>query len=305
MGQRDVTDTRHRNRISAPAPRRLPGPNVVYDRQSLTYANGFANPLVRNSIKTIEWMTGKISIIRRVRQFESMGEQRGQAFWPATMKAMGIELRTPAEQLERIPTEGPVVLVANHPHGLVDGMILADLIGRRRHDYRILTRAMLTGLDEDAASFMIPVPFPHEVDAQEKMLAMRAEAMSHLKTQGLIALFPSGSVAASQSMFGPAIEADWNVFTAKLIRTTGATVVPCFFTGSNSRWYQIANRISPILRQGLLLHEVVHSFDKPQAPIIGHPITPDQWRDRMEKPREFVTWLRQRTLSLREFPDQR
>jgi putative hemolysin len=52
------------------------------------------------------------------------------------------------------------VLVANHPHGLVDGMILANLIGRRRPDYRILTRALLTGLDESAASFMIPVPVP-------------------------------------------------------------------------------------------------------------------------------------------------
>jgi putative hemolysin len=73
-----------------------------------------------------------------------------------------------------------VVLVANHPHGLVDGMILADLIGRRRPDYRILTRALLTGLDESAAGYMIPVPFPHEPDAQSKMLEMRAEAMAHL-----------------------------------------------------------------------------------------------------------------------------
>ena len=298
-----MTDTTTRN-IHAPRPAPMPGADRVYDRRSLTYSNSFENPWIRNLVRTMEWMTGKITIIRRVRQFERMGEVKGQAFWPATMKAMGIDLNTPAHQLARIPTDGPVVLVANHPHGLVDGMILADLIGRRRPDYRILTRALLTGLDESAAGYMIPVPFPHDPDAQEKMLQMRALAMEHLAQKGLIALFPSGAVAASQSMWGPAIEGEWNVFTAKMIRTSGATIVPLYFTGANSRLYHIANRISPVLRQGLLLHEVVHSFDKPQAPIIGKPITPDQWEGQIGKPREFMAWLRARTLSLRDDPDQ-
>jgi len=193
--------------------------------------------------------------------------------------------------------------VANHPHGLVDGMILAELIGRRRDDYRILTRALLTGLDESASGYMISVPFQHEPDSQERMLQMRAEAMKHLEKGGLIALFPSGGVAASETMFGPAIEGEWNVFTAKMIRKSGATIVPCYFTGSNSRSYQIANRISPVLRQGMLIHEVVHSFDKPQAPVFGTPIGPDEWADRIGKPRDFMTWLRDRTLSLRDHPD--
>lgn len=302
MGRRRVTETTSRN-ISAPRPALLPGSDRVYDRRSLTYANSFPSFWTRTAIKTIEWLTGKITIIRRVRQFEQIGEVKGQAFWAATMKVMGIDLRTPDHQLDRIPTEGPVVFVANHPHGLVDGMILADLIGRRRSDYRILTRALLTGLDESASGFMIPVPFPHEPDSQAKMMEMREAAMEHLEEKGMIALFPSGSVAVADSMFGPAVEGEWNVFTAKMIRKSGATIVPCFFTGSNSRWYQIANKISPILRQGLLIHEVVYSFDKPQAPIIGNPITPDQWEERIKKPREFMTWLRDRTLSLKDNPD--
>ena len=307
MGRGHVTDATTRNTVTAPRPSVSLGPagTRVYDRRSLTYANSFPNPMVRGAIKAIEWATGKMTIIKRVRQFETMGDVTGQAFWPATMQVMGIDLQTPAEQLARIPAEGPVVFVANHPHGLVDGMILADLIGRRRLDYRILTRALLTGIDESAASFMIPVPFPHEPDAQQKMLDMRAQAMAHLNAAGLIALFPSGVVAAADRMFGPAIEGEWNVFTAKLIRTSGATIVPCFFTGANSRWYQMANRISPVLRQGLLIHEVVHSFDKPQAPIIGHPIPPEAWEDRIGKPRDFMAWLRARTLSLRDDPDQR
>ena len=303
MGRGPVTDTSPR-RVSAPRPALLPGRDRVYDRASLTYANSFENPWTRNSIKAIEWLTGKLTVLRRVRRFEKMGEFTGQAFWPATMKAMGIDLQTPDHQLERIPTEGPVVFVANHPHGLVDGMILADLIGRRRPDYRILTRALLTGLDESASGYMIPVPFPHEADAQEKMLQMRATAMAHLEASGLIALFPSGVVASSDTLFGPAIEREWNVFTAKMIRKSGATIVPCFFTGSNSRWYQIADKISPILRQGLLIHEVVHSFDKPQAPIIGKPITPDRWAEPIKKPRDFMAWLRQHTINLRDTPDQ-
>jgi putative hemolysin len=275
----------------------------MYDRRSLTYANSFDTVWTQHTIKAIEWMTGKIPIIRRVRQFERQGAPVGQAFWPATMKAMGIDLQTPQAQLDHIPTDGPVVFVANHPHGLVDGMILADLIGRRRTDYRILSRSILTGIDESAASYMIAVPFPHEPEAQSKMIEMRGRAMDHLAQNGLIALFPSGVVATSETMFGPAIEAEWNVFTAKMIRKSGATIVPCFFQGANSRWYQIANRISPVLRQGLLIHEVVHSFDKPQAPIIGRPLTPEDWEPRIGNPRQFMAWLREHTLSLKDNPD--
>ena len=277
---------------------------VVYDRRSLTYANSFDTPLVRFVINAIEWMTGKVTIIRRVRAFENLGTFKGQAFWPATMKVMGIDLLTPQHQLDRIPETGPVVFVANHAHGLVDGMILADLIGRRRNDYRILTRSILTGIDESAASYMIPVPFPHQPDAQAEMIRMRSQTMAHLSDNGLIALFPSGVVATSETMFGPVIEAEWNVFTAKMIRKSGATIVPCFFQGRNSRAYQIANRVSPAIRQGLLLHEVVKSFDKPQAPIIGKPIGPDEWEEPIKNPRRFMAWLRERTLSLKDDPDQ-
>ncbi|QQA45026.1 lysophospholipid acyltransferase family protein [Pelagovum pacificum] len=245
-------------------------------------------------------MTGKITIIRRVRQFEKSGTVKGQSFWAAAMKIMGIDILTPDEQIRNIPAEGPVVLVANHPHGLVDGMVLAEIIGRRRNDYRILSRSILTGLDESASSYMIPVPFPHEPDSQRRMVEMRATAMDHLSKDGMIALFPSGVVASAQTMFGPAIEAEWNLFTAKMIRRSNATVVPCFFPGSNSRAYQIANKISPTMRQGLLLHEVVHAFDRPQAPIIGKPIPPSEWEERASDQRGFAMWLRERTLALKE-----
>lgn len=270
----------------------------VYDRRSLTYSNTFENPVKRNIIRTIEWLTAKFKIIRMIRKFERMGKFQGQDFWRGALNVMEIDLLTPQDQLDNIPKSGPTVLVANHPHGMVDGMILADLIGRVRTDYRILTRSILTGIDQEAADFMIPVPFPHETDAQKKMVEMRRVSMEHLKNGGLIALFPSGVVASSETMFGPAIEQEWNVFTSKMIRTSGAQVVPCYFPGANSRWYQMANRVSATLRQSLLLFEIVHACGKPQKPVVGKPFDPDEVATRVKEPRVFMAWLREQTLGL-------
>lgn len=271
----------------------------IYDRRTLTYANSFDDPWTSFAIRAIEWMTGKFTILKMVNKFEKTNaDYRGQKFWRGALNTMGIDLLTPQEQLANIPSEGPVVVVANHPHGMVDGMIFADLIGRVRLDYRILTRSVLTGLDEAATSFMIPVPFPHDPEAQKKMVEMRAIAMKHLGEGGVVALFPAGVVMSSDSWFGPAQEREWSAFTAKMIRRSGAKVVPIFFPGKNSRWYQIANRISPILRQGLLLHEIVRSCNKPQAPIVGEPLSDEQMQLLETDPRGFMAWLRQHTLDL-------
>ena len=268
-----------------------------YDKRKLSYANTFANPSKRLAIRTLEWLTGKLTLLRMVRRFERMGLVEGQAFWARALKIMGIELGTPDHEIARIPREGPVIIVANHPHGLVDGMVLAELIGRVREDYKILTRSLLTGVEE-VGRFMIPVPFPHEPDARQQSLRMRNEAMAHLEAGGVIVLFPSGVVASSDTAFGPAEERDWNPFTAKMVLRSGATVVPIRFPGQNSRAYQIANRVSPTLRQGLLIHEVVAACNKPQAPIVGTPLTPRDIADLAPGGRDLSARLRALTMAL-------
>lgn len=274
-----------------------PKGQVPFDKRKVSYANTFTNPWKANTIRAMEWLTGKIPMLRMVRRFERMGPAEGQAFWTQALDIMGITLQTPSEQIARIPKTGPVIIVANHPHGLVDGMVLAHLIGQVREDYRILTRSLLTGVKE-IEEFMIPVPFPHEEDAREQSLEMRAKAMDHLKCGGVIVLFPSGVVANSESWWGPAIEAPWNPFTAKMVQRSGAIVVPVFFPGQNSRAYQIANRLSATLRQGLLIHEVMHACKRPQKPVVGEPITPEEVKAFSGGQREFVAWLRDRTLGL-------
>lgn len=272
-------------------------PDTPYDRKKLSYANTFTNPVQRNTIKTLELLTGKLRLLRKVRQFEKMGIPVGQPFWKQALDLLGINLLTKQSEITKIPKKGSLVITANHPHGLVDGMVLAELIGKVRTDYKILTRSLLTGVKQ-IDQFMIPVPFDHEENALKKSLEMRKSAMDHLENGGVIVIFPSGKVASSETMFGDVVEGDWNPFTAKLIQKSGANVVPIFFPGSNSRIYQIANQISATLRQGLLIYEVVHAMNKPQKPLVGSLIKQDEISVWKSDPRGFMRWLRERTLSL-------
>ena len=269
-----------------------------YDRRRLSYATTFPHPIQQKTIQTMELLTGKLYLLRLIRRFEAMGVPYGQPFWAQALNVMGIELQTPEQEINRIPKEGPLIITANHPHGLVDGMVLAELIGRVRTDYKILTRSLLTGVGE-IDMFMLPVPFAHEEDALQQNLEMRKKAMEHLAGGGAIVLFPSGVVASSDTWFGPAIEREWNPFTAKLIQRSGAQVLPIRFPGSNSRWYQIANRVSATIRQGLLLYEVRHALNRPQRPIVGEPLSPEEVKQWSANPRGFMSWLRDQTLSLK------
>ena len=272
-------------------------PDTPYDRRKLSYANTFTNPIQRNTIKTLELLTGKLRLLRKVRQFEKMGIPVGQPFWKQALDLLGINLITKQSEIAKIPNKGSLVITANHPHGLVDGMVLAELIGKVRTDYKILTRSLLTGVKQ-IDQFMIPVPFDHEENALKKSLEMRKTAMDHLEKGGVIVIFPSGKVASSETMFGNVVEGEWNPFTAKLIQKSGANVLPIFFPGANSRIYQMANQISATLRQGLLIYEVVHAMNKPQRPFVGNLIKQDEITSWRSDPRGFMRWLREQTLTL-------
>ena len=273
------------------------GPARRYDMRRLSYSGTFTNPAKVLTIRAIEWATAKVKLLSMIRSFERSGAPVGVAFWPKAVRHMGIRIDTPPEEIALIPKTGPLVVVANHPHGLVDGMIMAELVARVRPDFRILTRSLLSGIPE-IEEFMIPVPFPHEANARELGLEMRDLTMAHLKKGGAVILFPAGRVAMSETWFGPAIEGEWNVFTHKIIRNSGATVVPIRFTGANSRAFQIANQLGDTPRQGLLLYEIKRALFKPQRPYIGTPIPASELDKWPGNPRGFLAWLREHTLAM-------
>jgi len=269
-----------------------------YDGRNLSYAGTFTNPFKVFVIKALEFASGKITLMRLVREYEKTSRKEDESFWSKALSHLRINLTTPDEQVAKIPKSGPLIIVANHPHGLVDGLVLAELTDRIRKDFKILTRSLLTNVPE-IQYHMLPVSFPHEPNSVRLNLEMRKHAMTHLKDGGVVILFPAGAVATSPGWFDQALEGEWLPFTAKMILKSNAEVLPIYFSGQNSRWFQIANKISMTIRQGLLLHEIVHAMHKEQGPVIGNPIKRSELDEYKKDPRGLMANLRQRTLMLK------
>ncbi|MCC6519328.1 MAG: acyltransferase, partial [Tabrizicola sp.] len=137
------------SQIATETPSSAAGPaERQYDMRRLSYAGTFKNPWKAGTIRALEWLTAKLRLLSLIRSFEKSGAPHGAPFWPKAIRHMGIRIDTPAEEIARIPATGPLVVVSNHPSGLVDGMVLAEMVNRVRSDFRILTRSLLTGIPE-------------------------------------------------------------------------------------------------------------------------------------------------------------
>ena len=269
----------------------------LYDKSELTYANSFPQWYKRWFIKGVEWVTARPFLYRRMRRFQG-NRSVGHQFWKDVLDEMGIELLTPDADYEHIPKTGPVIIVSNHPHGLIDGLVMGCLLSKVRDDFQILTRALLVGVERVEPN-LIPVAFPHEEDSIRQNVEARARAMRSVKEGGCVALFPAGTVSTSETWFGEPKERNWATFTAKMILQSGATVVPIYFTGSNTRIFHIANRISDMLRQSLLLFEIKAAFNKKQRPVIGQPVDPAVIQSFSKDREGLMAYLREETLKLK------
>ena len=247
----------------------------VRERPELSYAQPTDPWFTRGFIRSVEVLFGR----RRVEQLYWHLKDTNvppAEFFTAALEILRIDVHWNVDQLAHIPTHGPLVFVANHPFGVVDGLILCDLALRIRQDFRILIHAMLCQ-DRELSQYFLPIDFQPGKAAVRNNIESKRVALASLAANVPILIFPSGMVSTATKMgFGSVTDAPWTTFAAKLIMESRATVVPVHFFGRNSRKFHVVSHIAEPLRMGLLVHEALNKVGARVSVAIGQPLVYEQ-----------------------------
>jgi putative hemolysin len=266
------------------------------DRLLFSYASANDPALRRIAIRTIERLTGQPRL-KRMYLASQRQPRVGETFWNAAVRQLELQVDYDEGCLRAIPAVGPVVVVANHPFGVLDGIVIGYLVGRVRPDFKVLTHSLLCRVAE-LQPYLLPIDFGGTPAATATNLRSRAEALHWLCNGGALIVFPGGAVSTVERPFGRrAVDPEWKLFTAKAITRARATVVPIFFEGQNSRLFQVASHISLTLRLSLLLHEVRNKIGSVIAVRIGAPVAHAELSHIAER-KALAEYLRRATYEL-------
>jgi len=213
-----------------------------------------------------------------------------------TCSRVRVRPRFDGHPLAEIPTDRPVLFLANHPFGVIDGLTLGCLATNVRPDLKIMTHSMLCQVPE-ARPYLLPVDFDRSAAARLTTVRTRQRAIEWLTDGHAVGIFPGGGIAtAGRPLRGPALEHPWHVFVARLLAVPDLLVVPVFFHGQNSRLFQVASHLNYPLRVALIFHETRRRMGRDLRVTIGTPFRADSLpkTDRAEA----LDDLRRRTLAL-------
>ncbi|RED13759.1 lysophospholipid acyltransferase family protein [Pontivivens insulae] len=268
--------------------------------REITYAHSAQTRAGRAVIRTVENLTGRPRLIRLARDYEQQVAQ-GHDFWAVMLQRYGLDLDILAGDLADIPRDGPLVVVSNHPFGILDGLVLGHVLRETRQDFRIVAHKVFNKAEE-INRIILPISFDPTKEAQRLNMDTRKAAISYLKQGGCIGIFPGGTVSTSTDDDAMPLDPRWRNFTAKMIVKSGATVVPLYFHGANSRRFQRASRLHYTLRMALLISEFKARVGRKVPIALGQPILPDQIRPYANDPTVLMEWLRAQTYSLSPDP---
>lgn len=254
----------------------------------------------RAMIRLMENATGRLGLIRRADGYER-DVAEGRDFWQVMVDRYGLALEVMAGDLGHIPKDGPLILIANHPYGILDGLMMGHILSVVRGDFRILANQVFRKA-QDLNRVVLPVSFDETREAVQLNLDTRKTALRYLAEGGAIGVFPGGTVSTAARPFAMPMDPGWRSFTARMVAKSGATVVPIYFDGHTSRLFQLASHVHATLRMGLLIKEFRKRVDTPVRVVIGAPIARDQIAARAGDSRALMDFLRKATYELSPTP---
>lgn len=238
---------------------------------------------------------GKLIPLEEARDLYHRVRSAAQGFRLDNLLAeMKVDLEVQPSDLERIPPKGPLVAVANHPFGVLDGAALGVLLSRVRSDVKVLTNSLLEGIPELHEHCIFVDPFESSPDRNLKGLR---QAIKWLRQGGALAVFPAGEVSQWNVRQGQVTDPAWNNVAARLVRKTGASALPVYFCGHNSVTFQLLGLINPRLRTLLLVQEFLQQRGRQVKVRFGTPIPAEVVAD-IESDEKATEYLRRRTYLL-------
>ena len=268
--------------------------------RDISYAYSTQTRGGRTLIKLMENASGRVSLIKRACGYEDEVANGGD-FWQVMVQRYGLNLDIVSGSLDNIPCDKPLIMIANHPYGILDGLMMGYILKHTRGDFRILAHKVFRRA-EDLNRVILPISFDETKEAVKLNLETRKVALDYLNKGGAIGIFPGGTVSTAAKPFAHPMDPAWRSFTARLIAKSGAMVVPLFFDGANSSLFQYASRLHYNLRMGLLIKEFRARVDTRVRVVIGEPIDPSEMKAREKDARALMDYLRQSTYKLSPTP---
>ena len=268
----------------------------------ISYSYSAATRAGRALIRVMENTTGRLQLIRRAQGYEAE-VAAGRDFFEVMVERYGLTLDIARGSLESIPREGPLILIANHPYGILDGLVMGHILARTRGDFRILANSVFRKA-QDLNRIILPISFEETKEALALNIETRKTALTYLADGGAIGIFPGGTVSTAIRPFSRPMDPGWRGFTARMIAKSQATIVPMYFDGHTSRLFQIASHTHYILRMGLLIKEFGKRVDTPVRLSIGAPIPREVLDPFAKDSKAMMDFLRKATYDLSTDPEK-
>lgn len=224
----------------------------------------------------VEWATGLATLDSLYKQ-DALPEDSFE-FMHEALARIGTQYQVDHGSLENIPAEGSVLIVANHPFGGIEGIILASLISKVRKDVKVLANELLKRIPELDELFIGVDVFGGEKAKRTNRQAIK-EANHHLKQGGVLIIFPAGEVSSWQASENKITDKAWSKSVAKFVKHAEATTVPLFINGMNSKLFYQAGRIHPLLRTAMLGRELLNKSGETISVSVGNPIPYSEIKD--------------------------
>lgn len=201
------------------------------------------------------------------------------------------------DDLERIPRTGPLLVVANHAYGGADPQVLASMMERVRPDVKFIANRLMADLPVVQGRVFVASVL-NEQDGQGTNRRSLRQVVEWLKDGHCVCVFPAGEVSHIRWGRWHSIDGHWQTQVARVVRRTGATVMPVFVNGGNSWLFQAIGLIHPMLRTLLLAREYHRMQGREIRLVVGTPIPADELLAQGDE-NDAMRYLRVRTYLLR------